>query len=33
VEWKKTVLEFDITSAKRVRIPIRENFVIVTAFK
>jgi len=33
VEWKKTVLEFDITAAKRVRIPIREKFVIVTALK
>jgi hypothetical protein len=25
VEWKKTVLEFDITAAKRVRIPIKRN--------
>jgi hypothetical protein len=33
MEWKKTVLEFDITAAKRVRIPIREKFVIVTALK
>jgi hypothetical protein len=33
VEWKKTVLGFDITAAKWVRIPIREKFVIVTALK
>lgn len=25
VEWKKTVLEFDITARKRVRIPIEEK--------
>jgi hypothetical protein len=31
VEWKKTVLEFDITAAKRVRISASIEMRIVTA--